>query len=988
MQFLILGPVRVETAEGTVRLSNKQRAVLGALLLHPGRTLSREHLIAAVWETPPESAAANLQTYVSLLRRAARPTALELHTDGHGYRAHLPADQLDLLVFEDSVRRAREARHRGDPEGAERAYAQAVGLWRGSPVEDAGLLDGMEAARIAGLEELLAVVRSEWIDVRIALGRGNVVPELRTLLAEHPLREQSWAQLIRALHQDGRRDEALRAFREARTLMATELGVEPGSELRNLHRAVLAGEPAASRERPAPDQPYGHTGLCQLPADIADFIGRREEVTALLSGLRPSAARTSPAIAVVSGIPGVGKTTLAVHLAHLLRSDYPDGQLFVRAHADPAEWLTDLLRSLGLASPGTGTVEYRARLLRQRLADRAVLLVLDDLETSGALGRDLLPLLPGTARSAVIVTSRAQLPALPGVAVRMLLQPPDEADARALLESVAGPERIRDAGPAADTIVQACGRLPLALRAAGARLAVRPRWPAGEFARRLADRRLDELVVGGIDVRGAFEAGYTALPPAARRAFRLLGLMERTGFALWSAAALLRLPEREADEILETLVARGMLLESEVGADGRPRYRLHDLMRVYAQERATAEETDGERRAAERGRLLACLERLRRAVGPLPVAMAAPYPAAAGEHPCLDESLRWLTAERGTLIAAVRTAVDVGETAMAAELAQQLTRYLILDGFLDDCERVQRIVLEAADDEGTALRCRLHLAHAARSAGRIAEAEREADDVLRAYRRLRDPHGEVYARMLRAECRMVQDRTSEAFADAWRAVFRLRALGDDAGADRAWTLPVWLLLDLGEYELAVRICEGRLLATRQEDHAVRADLLRGLGQARHRQGDPALAVGHYADSLRLWRTLGSPLGCARVLRRMGDALGALGRFGEASDVLAESAQLFGSCGDEAGRALAEYTLASLRMQQGIPQEARDRLLGVLERYGPHAPASWRARALRDLGLAHAALGDRASARVAWERARVLFGPAPEAEQVAGYLSLP
>ncbi|MFI6319851.1 BTAD domain-containing putative transcriptional regulator [Nonomuraea sp. NPDC050556] len=976
MEFSILGTVRVSSADGPVRLSNKQRALISALLLHPNTTLSMDRLITAIWDDPPTSAAANIQTYVSQLRRALRPTSLHLRTDGHGYRCDLPADQLDLMTFEALVRQARTARRHGDLDKAERDYATAVRLWRGSPAEDARLTGAM-TPRVAELEEQLGAARSEWIDVRLVLGRENLVPELRALVAVHPLREQLWAQLMLALHRDGRRDEALDAFRKARTLLVAELGVEPGSELTRLHEALLAGDPPAPTEHE-----QGRPTICQLPGDVADFVGRADELATLLPLFSPRGDRSSPPIAVISGIPGVGKTTLAVHLAHRLRGDYPDAQLFVRANRDPADLLTELLRSLGVdGALITGSVEDRARLLRQRLADQAVLIVLDDADETG-----LRHLLPGTARSGVVVTSRARIPDLEG-ALQLVLEPPDDEDARLLLERVAGVERIRSAGAAVEAILRSCGRLPLAVRAAGARLATRPLWPVGEFASRLADRRLDELVVGGIDVRASFEPSYAALPDAARRGFRLLSLTGE-GSARWSAAALLQLTELEADSVLETLVARGMLLSTEIDVAGQPRYRLHDLMRVYATERAVDEESEAARRAALRSQVAACLVRAREATRALPIAMAPPYPGGWSESPGVKESVTWLAAEQDTLVTAVRTAVRLGDTATAAELAHHLSRFLTMEGFLDEAERVQRVVIDATGDERTALRARLLLLHATTCRGRFAEAEREAGELLGELERVGDAHGAAYALLTRAACRHGEGDLAGALADARRAVPILTSYGDADGVSHAWTWPVWIHLDEGDYEEAARICLERLHVTRKDDHEARADLLRALGTARYLQGDAAQAVECYTESLRLWQPTGSRMAVGKVLRRLGEALGALDRFAEAAAALSEAARLFSSCGDELGRALAGHALATVRLRQGRAQEARAGLLAVLEQLGPDGPVLWRARALRDLGLAHASLGDAGSARTAWERSHELFGPSQEGDQVAAYLTRP
>ncbi|MEV4082167.1 BTAD domain-containing putative transcriptional regulator, partial [Nonomuraea fuscirosea] len=197
MEFAVLGPLRAHGPDGPVHLSAKQRAVLATLLMHPRVVVSTERLIAAVWDDPPRSAVANVQTYLSQLRHALRGTSLRLRTESSGYACELPPDQLDLLAFEEAVRRARRAREAGERQAAERAYGEAVALWQGSPAEDARL-GGVMAARIAELEEQLVLARSEWIDVRLELGRDDLVAELRTVVAAHPLRERSWAQLMLA----------------------------------------------------------------------------------------------------------------------------------------------------------------------------------------------------------------------------------------------------------------------------------------------------------------------------------------------------------------------------------------------------------------------------------------------------------------------------------------------------------------------------------------------------------------------------------------------------------------------------------------------------------------------------------------------------------------------------------------------------------------------------------------------------------------------
>ncbi|MGW4403754.1 AfsR/SARP family transcriptional regulator [Nonomuraea sp. NPDC004702] len=1105
MDFAILGTIRLNGPGGRIRLSRKQRAVIAVLLLHPNATVSTERLIGALWDDPPRSALSNVQTYVHQLRRSLEGSGLWLGTEGSGYACEVPPERLDLLVFEEGVRRARRERASGDLVAAEREYAAAVALWRGTPAEDVPL-SGAVTPRITELEEQLAVARSEWIDVRLALGHDGLAAELRTLVAAHPLRERLREQLVVALHRSGRRDEALDAFREARELLVAELGIEPGPELRRLHAALLSGDadrrspllpgetdlhspsagetgrhspppksegeggrhsppptadadrhrmpPSADADRhgmppsadvdrhgvpPSADveagaRPMAFRGLCQLPGDTADFVGRAGEIAELLGLLRAGADRLGPPIVVVSGLPGVGKTTLAVRLAHLLRADYPDGQLFVRLGRDargprePGELLDVLLRSLGLDGALIPVpVEERAGLLRQRLADRAVLLVLDDAVEEDQLRH----LLPGTARGAVLVTSRSPLPALEG-AVRLTLDLPDEKDARLLLERVAGPDRIGSAPGAAEQILRSCGRLPLAIRVAGARLATRPVWPVSEFATRLAGRGLDELVVGGLDVRATFEPSYAALPDPARRVFRLLGLAGLDSVAEWSVAALLRGPATEpdaapasppgsdedadkwraappaadadrlgaappaadadklaleADAALETLVARGMLTSTEVDGAGQPRYRLHDLLRVYARERAQAEETPEGRRAALTGHVLECLRRTRAATRRLPILLAPPYEREPEEGPAPDVrvSEMWLAAERRTLMLALSTAAELGLNDVAAELGHHLTSYLIMDRFLADAERVQRIVIGLGDDRA-ALRARLLLATVEIEWGRFPSAETMCGVLLAEFGRAGDRHGAAYALIVRAAARHGMGRLDEALADAYACLDLMAAHGDAAGLAYAWTWPVWIHVERGEHGRAVEIARARLEVTEKDDYAIRGNLLRGLGTALYQRGETAEAVVRYREGLLAAQALGDRAETSKALRRLGEALGALGRFDEAAETLAASLRLFVVSGDTLGEALAGHTLGVVHLRQGEPRRAVADLRAALERLGGDGPPVWRARVLRELGRAYALLGRHEEAAAAWRGSLVLFGDAAEGREVAAFLA--
>ncbi|WP_188197405.1 AfsR/SARP family transcriptional regulator [Nonomuraea sp. SYSU D8015] len=967
--FSILGPVLAHGPGGPVQLSGKPRAVLSTLLLHVNTPISRDRLIAALWDRPPSSAVANLQTYISQLRRSLSGIA-SLHTQGSSYLLPLDRDRLDLLVFDDAVQRGRREARRGDLEAADREFGRALSLWRGRPAEDVRLSSAM-TPRITELEEQLAQARADWIDVRLDLGRDDrLTGELRAIVEAHPLWERARTQLMLALYRAGRRAEALDVYREARTVLVAELGIEPGPELTRLHAAILSDDP--SLNRPAVVEAAGWTAICQLPPDIGDFVGREQELESLSAAMLGGGAG-APLIATVHGTPGVGKSTLALHLAHRLRPHFPDGQLFLRlagaspSPRDPSDLLAELLRALrvdGAAIPAS--CDERAALYRSRLADRAVLLLLDD----AADEAQVRPLLPGTPRSAVLITSRSRL-MLEGAAA-VSLDPPSRTEARDLLARMAGESRLASDPEAAHAILQACGRLPLAIRIAGARLAARPSWPLRDLAARLEDtrKRLDELALGQQSVRANFAVSYAALPPTAQRAFRLLGLAGFESAAEWAVAALLGEPAGNADAAIEALVLAGLLTPGETDAAGQPRYLMHDLLRVYARDRAEAEENERQRRQALYGLVAECLDRTRAAVRDLP-RPAAPGPT--GSAPQRAVGYEWLAAERHNLVATVALAVELKCTESAAELAYHLTSYLAAHHFYDDVVRIQRAVMTLGDTDEV-MRARLILADMDIERGRYHDALSEFESLLRHFADAGDRHGATYAMTGRGVCRHVLSDHQAALADLTGAVSVFRELGDDGGALHALLDLSAVYLEVGRYDDAIDVCHSGLELTAGGRNSLdRSRLLRGLGIAHYEKGQVDAAIRYYEESLRLTGDLdyddgGEP----KTLRRLGEAYGAVGRFDEATHVLGQSLKEFVRSGNALGEALTTYAFGEICHRQGRIREALRHFTRSGDLIGKLGASLWRARVLREIGRAHADLGDRDAAMAAWAEALDLF----------------
>ncbi len=565
MQFRMLGPLEVQVDGGWSGINAaKWRTVLAVLLLQPGQVVSTERLITEVWPEETPARATNLiSVYVHRLRRLiGDPEGRVLTTRAPGYQLLVQTEDIDAGRFAQLAREGRQALSTGDFEQASTALGAALDLWQGSRA----LTDVPSSALVSAEADRLEESRIEAVQLRIQadLGCGRhaqVVSQLHRLLADYPMREELWALLMRALYRSGRQAEALEAYAQAREVIAEELGVDPSAELQQLYQRMLqadSGTPSASRTPVPADSPFatpvpaapvepapagqadGPSAdpatqaagagageplplMAQLPADIADFTGRDEQVQALqdlLGGPRRVSSPGAVIVAAVIGAGGLGKTTLAVHAAHLLRDQFPDGQLYARmlgaaAHpATPGDVLARFLRDLGMDPESIPASEdERAAHYRSRLTGRKVLIVLDDAHDAAQVR----PLLPGSASCAVLITTRNRLPDLASSRyVDLDVLGPDEAGA--MFAGIIGTARAAAEPEATSEVLTACAGLPLAIRIAGARLAARTTWTVRTIADRLSDqrRRLDWLKTGDLAVRACFEVSFTSLPGRAQ----------------------------------------------------------------------------------------------------------------------------------------------------------------------------------------------------------------------------------------------------------------------------------------------------------------------------------------------------------------------------------------------------------------------------------------------------------------------------------------
>ncbi|MEV4613523.1 BTAD domain-containing putative transcriptional regulator [Kitasatospora sp. NPDC049258] len=621
----------------------RQRALLAALLIRHGQPTSAQFLTEAVWDGhPPSSASAALRNYVMRLRKALGAAGERIVTTAGGYRINVDAQEFDLQSFIVLRDEGIAALRRQDFERAATRLDTALQLWRGPALADipSDALLRKEAGWLA--EARLDAVEAR-LEAQLRLG-GDVralTAELQALTTENPERERLWAQLMTVLYRSGRQSEALAVYQRVRRTLIEEIGVEPGSELREVHQRVLRGDPALdgpTRPRPeatgvnsasvdasaaagadagagagangaghpAPDRTaHGRPVLgitpCQLPSALPDFTGRAGE-TSLLTGRLTAVDRTAPFTAVISGQPGVGKSALAGQVAHATRAAFPDGTLHAELRgtddspAPPAAVLRTFLIALGVPADLVPVgLEERISLYRSLLTGRRVLVVLDDARDSAQVR----PLLPGGPGCAALVTSRYRLADLVG-AVQLELDVLSAAEAELLLRRMVGTARLAADPQAATQVVAACGRLPLALRICAARLGARPGWSMRHLADRLADQLmlLNELRVCSLDIRASVEPSYRALEPAAARAFRLLATATDGPLSTAQAARALHLPLPAAEHLLERLVDAHLLV---TGAPGR--YRYPALLRAFAREqgglRSGVVPAQQDRRAAE-----------------------------------------------------------------------------------------------------------------------------------------------------------------------------------------------------------------------------------------------------------------------------------------------------------------------------------------------------------------------------------------------------
>jgi DNA-binding SARP family transcriptional activator len=916
----VLGPVRAWA--GTRRLdlgAPLQRAAFVVLAFCAGRAVSRDELIDALWgpDAPP-SAENGVHTYVNGLRRVLEPARTAraswqiLTSTSAGYELMLAPDRLDATVFGQQLGQGRRQRAAGDLAGMVRSADAALALWQGAPLT--GIPGPFAEIERTRLGELRLSAIEERAEVMLDLGRhAEVAAELSAVVSGYPFRERLRCLLMLALYRGGRQADALAVFRDARRILAAELGIEPSPDLKRLHQQVLSGD-AALDPPPAASIPPGRPSRewrpAELPHDVAGFTNREAELAQLRALLAEGDEHPGPGlvIAAIDGPAGVGKTAVAVHAAHQVASRFPDGQLYLDLRGfhphepalPPAEALGNLLRAFQVDPRQIpDDLNGRAGVYRSVLSGKRALIILDNAATADQVR----PLLPGSASCAVIVTSRNRLSSLvvrDGTR-RITLHALAPNHALDVFAQIAGRRRLAAEPAAAADLARLCGYLPLALRVAAERVAAHPHLSLSELAGRLAVER-DRLDLLAADeepaaVRAVLSWSYRALPPPAARLFRMLALHPGTGISSPAASALAMTSTAQARRLLDNLASAHLLEET-----GPDRYQFHDLVRLYAREVAAEEETAADRDAAAR-RLLhwylhtadsACtvLNPLRPRV-PLSPPDSTISPLAFADH---DKAFRWCEEECANMVAAVHLAAEIGDHTTAWQLPMAMFDFFSLRKLWTDWIATNRLGLDSA-------------------------------------RHLGDEFGE-----------------GAILTSLGIAYFDQRRFGDAIDCFRQ-ALPIWRAIGFPQAE---------------------AVTLDPLGAAYRDTGHLSEALDCLHRALRIWRDVGDRWGEGITLHNLGDTYRDLGRLGEAISHLQQSRSVRNQIGDQWGLAWTLHDLGSAYADLRRYDDAIDCYQQALAIRGQIGDRHGEARTLRRLGHIYRNVGRPEMASDLWKQAQAIF----------------
>lgn len=942
-EIRLLGALEAIRHGRPLRLGGRQsRNILAVLLLHPGQTVPKHRLIEYAWQDDPPLTAEDLvAAYLSRLRRVlnAGGGEIALLSVRPGFRAEFDPELVDVHRFTGLIRQAASEHEAREDELATEHLQSALALWPGN----ASALADVESDWLRAQRQALDARRYEALELLATLhleaGRpAQAGALLRDVASAHPERESLTVTLIRALSASGEAVQAAAlAARTAEALL--DLGQEPGPALRAAQSEALARRTERSITQTGPRH--------QLPADTRAFTGREAELTRLLevTAADPVGGNGNPGkvvICAIDGMAGIGKSALAIHLAHRLRHQYPEGQLFVDLHGHTegyaprtiGEVLDTLLRTLGMSPLQIPqNIDERATLYRELLADTRTLILLDNADSEAQVRQ----LLPGGAGCLVLVTSRKRLKALDD-AYSVSLDPLPLADGVALFRTVAGHGRVTPGDPALEETVALCGGVPLALRIAAALLRHRPAWNPAYLVRLLRDQghRLTALTDGERDLTAIFDLSYDGLADDQRRAFRRLGLLPGPSADAYAAAALFDLDLRTSARLLESLFDHNLL--SQPAPD---RYQFHDLIRIYARTRAEEDPHDGSDVALDRlfdYYLSAAQEAnryLARRTVPYPGVITHP-PRQHPTHSSREQAAAWMHANLADLAASVDYAASHARPEHAIAVASALHGYLYIEGPWPYALDLHSTAAEAAHGRGDDL----GEATALHSLGRIRRMTGEYQAAATAHQRAL----ELY--------RGIDHRLGQ--ANALDGLGRIRLLtADFRGAAEVFERALDLFHEVG-------------------DQLGQAGALNGLGRVRRLTGNYRPAADAHQRALGLCRDAGDRIGEATALNDLGRALCDLGDLYSATKDQTQALQLYQEAGHRLGQANALNDLGRIRYQLADYAEATRSHDRALQLYREMGHRLGQANALTGLGRARSRAGEHASAAEALERALRLF----------------
>jgi len=930
MEFRTLGPIELWSAGLRQDLgSARERSLLVMLLLTPRAMVPAETIIDRLWDAqPPPKARESLSVYVARLRSSLRQAVgdnVRLVGRAHGgYLLEVDPETIDLHRFRRLGRQAAALAASGDYDHASDLLREAGKLWRGQPL--AGIRGDWVARMREALEEERRAAVVERIGFELALGRhADLVGELRHLLARYPLDETLVAHQMTALYRSGRQSDALSLYRETRSRLIEEQGAEPAAMLSELHQRMLTGDPRLVG-KPAGGPVRQAAAPETLPAEATDFVGREDELR-LLSEEHGSV----PWMGIIEGMPGVGKTTLAVHAARQVSDQYPDGTLYLDLHShdpashplEPAEALHELLRLLSVpAAQIPGALGERAALWRAHLARRRAVVILDD-----AAGPDqILPLLPQAGRCLILITTRRRFPSLEG-ACTLTLDVLSVDEAVTLFRRIAGESRAIDDDRVAAT-VSLCGRLPLAIKLTAGRIA-QPDPPSLDDL--IAEWSQSPAWLGGTgaaspEVIAAFDLSYRALEPGHQRFFRRLGISPSATHSPTAAAALGDCTPAEAENALMVLLDSHLLAQTPDG-----QFRLHDLIRGYAAARSGRDDPAAEQEQAVSrllGHYLHAADRADRLLHPL---RRRPAVAVSGDWSGIstlgtpEAAASWLESEWRNILLAASYAGRHQWKRECADLSFLLADFLEIRAYWDEAITAHTLALQASRylaDQARIARASLALSVVLQQTGRYEAAIPLADEAAAIYRLLADRRGEAEALDQTGLAHQRTARSREALAYFTEARILYDAAADSRGVADTLSHAGIACWHLGRNtEASSNLGDALALYRRVGDHRGEAKALNNLGRVHLYNGHHQEALDAYQKSLQIFREIGGPQNEAILYQNIGSVHRYKGSYEDALAACRRALAIYRDIGDLPDEADALNEIGAIYQSAACPDEA-------------------------------------------------------------------